>query len=168
VFRVVPAGADSPTDLTPELLVLSVPQRPTTSFFGRRPGPWPAPATGFSPKFVGQPSCGDVAIAVADPAPPGRESRSAETDSATLNPEYAAHRASLSSVSARWPHESPPHLLPRARVPAWPASAQTIAHSRWLPYPHALVGVVPRKISSPPRCHVLVGVRSLPPFLCPP
>jgi hypothetical protein len=55
------------------------PPAPTISFFGRRPGPWPAHATGFSPKFVGKPSCGDVARADANPAPPGRESRSAGT-----------------------------------------------------------------------------------------
>src|SRR5262252_6809853 len=138
VSAATPAVADSPRDPTPELLVRHVPQRSTTSFFDRRPGPWPAPATGFVPKFAGRPSCDDGATVVADPAPPVPESRSSGTGSPAGDQEYAEHPAHRSSASAPSPPESPPHPRSKARVPTALTSVRTIARSPLLPYPPAL------------------------------
>src|SRR5262249_36042556 len=159
VCPAAPAVGDLPMDLTPELLVLSVPQRPTTPFSGRRPGPWPAHATGFAPMFVGKLICDDVATAVADHAPRPRESRSAEIGWPAADRGYAEHPAHPSSASAPSLRGSQPHPLPKARVPAWLASARTIARSRLLPCPHALASATRRRTSAPHRSCGRVGVR---------
>ena len=148
-------------DPTAELAVRSVPLPPTTFFCGRRPGPWPAHATGFLPKFVSQPSCGDAAGAAADPVPPGRESRSAGTASLAVGQEYAEHPAHRSSASAPSPPESRLHPRSKARIPAWLASARTIARSRWLPCPRAPAFAAQRKTSPPHRCRAPAGAPPL-------
>src|SRR5215472_2419239 len=163
-----PSGAAPPRDLRRELLIPLALGLPITSFFGKCPRPWPTHAIDSSAKFVSEPFCDDAATAVADPAPSETVSRSAETCSAAADREYAEHLARRSSASAPWRRESRPHLLPKARVPAWPASARTIARSQLLPCPPALASAARRKTSLPHRSHVPACVRSGRRFLCPP